>query len=63
MKIYDDIRSLDNIPAALALSIGNFDGVHPGHIEIINTLKAQNSAGTAALTFEPSFHSTRARRK
>lgn len=53
MKIYDDIASLDNIPEGLALSIGNFDGLHPGHIDIIDTLKAQTSKGVAVMTFEP----------
>lgn len=53
MKIYDDIPSLDNIPPGLALSIGNFDGLHPGHLNIIDTLKAQTSAGVAVTTFEP----------
>ncbi|MCK5564132.1 MAG: hypothetical protein KAJ07_02705, partial [Planctomycetes bacterium] len=53
MKVYDDIRSLDAIPAGLALSIGNFDGVHPGHRHIIETLKAHSPKGVAVMTFEP----------
>ncbi len=53
MKIYDDIKSLDAIPAGLALSIGNFDGVHPGHRHIIETLKAHSPKGVAVMTFEP----------
>jgi riboflavin kinase/FMN adenylyltransferase len=53
MKIYDDIRSLDTIAPGLALSIGNFDGVHPGHLDIIDTLKARSPEGVAVMTFEP----------
>lgn len=36
----------------LALTIGNFDGVHLGHQKIISQLKEQNLA-TGVLTFEP----------
>ena len=57
MKIYDSIKSLDEVQDGLVLSIGNFDGVHLGHQEIIKVAKdAQQKAGIpalAVLTFDP----------
>jgi riboflavin kinase / FMN adenylyltransferase len=53
------IRRLEDFPAGLrggALTIGNFDGVHRGHREIIRRLKAAASrvAGPAVVfTFDP----------
>ncbi|HVE76193.1 MAG TPA: bifunctional riboflavin kinase/FAD synthetase [Actinomycetota bacterium] len=56
MKLY---RSLSEIPARLspsAISVGNFDGVHRGHLKLINRLlKIEASGGgtPSVLSFDP----------
>ena len=56
MKI---IRELDNFTktgAPVYLALGNFDGVHKGHQQLVSKLveKARSNAGTAAaFIFEP----------
>ncbi len=52
------IRNLKNIPKIppLSLTIGNFDGVHLGHLEIIEEMKKnaeEQNLAPAILTFEP----------
>lgn len=37
----------------LTLTIGNFDGLHKGHMELINKVLAFNDYKTAAMTFNP----------
>ena len=46
-----------DVPAGLALSIGNFDGVHLGHREILaaarDVVKSRGLPGLAVMSFEP----------
>jgi riboflavin kinase/FMN adenylyltransferase len=57
MKIYDSISSLHNIEKGWALTIGNFDGVHLGHRQIIAATVAAakkfDTPGAAVMTFDP----------
>ncbi len=58
MKVFDSISSLEGIEKGWALTIGNFDGVHLGHQEIIKAAKAaagrgRGTGGLAVMTFEP----------
>jgi riboflavin kinase/FMN adenylyltransferase len=54
MKIHNGIEEFRNLPPGLALSIGNFDGLHRGHRRIIELAKSLNApAGVAIATFEP----------
>ena len=57
MQIIDNKEALGKLEKGWALTIGNFDGVHLGHQQIIKaTAKAckDNSArGVAVMTFEP----------
>ncbi len=44
------------LPQGAVLAIGNFDGVHKGHLQLLETAKAiavQSGAPAAVLTFEP----------
>ena len=56
MKVY---RGLDELPsrgADTAVTIGNFDGVHRGHLRVIDKLKEhalRKDAVPAAITFDP----------
>ncbi|MCK5472505.1 MAG: bifunctional riboflavin kinase/FAD synthetase [Planctomycetes bacterium] len=56
MKIIDTISGLESVKSHSVLTIGNFDGVHIGHSEIITTAKqaaSQSGAELVAMTFEP----------
>lgn len=54
MIVEEGLDSLATIPPGSAMSIGNFDGVHLGHQEIIRTVKAHAGSGECVLvTFEP----------
>jgi riboflavin kinase/FMN adenylyltransferase len=57
MQIFDSISDLEDIEKGWALTIGNFDGVHLGHQEIIKAAKAAarncGAPGLAVMTFEP----------
>ena len=57
MKVVEGIDELRRNPPGAAVSIGNFDGVHLGHEQIIDKLrrlKSQSGASSVVLvTFEP----------
>lgn len=57
MLIVDNKESLEKIEKGWALTIGNFDGVHLGHQEIIKitakVYKDNAARGVALMTFEP----------
>lgn len=56
MKTYCSISDLSDIKKGCVLTIGNFDGVHAGHREILSTarrLAKQRNTSVAVMTFEP----------
>jgi riboflavin kinase/FMN adenylyltransferase len=57
MKIIDSNSLLSNIEKGWVLSIGNFDGLHLGHLQIIQAAKKAvadtNAPGLAVMTFDP----------
>ncbi len=56
MKIIRNLNLKTTSSPSLALTIGNFDGVHLGHQKIINEVKkiaAEKKISSAILTFEP----------
>jgi len=56
MKIIEAISDIENVPEGCVLTIGNFDGVHLGHREIlIAAARIAKEKGTdvVAMTFEP----------
>src|SRR5688500_12963630 len=57
MKVLEGIQGLRDVPAGAVLSIGNFDGLHRGHREILARARALRDAGPGAamavVTFEP----------
>ena len=57
MTILEGLDSLRQLPAGSVLSVGNFDGVHRGHAEILSRARALHAqtpgAKTAVVTFEP----------
>ena len=56
MKVLRTSSQLAQLPAGCVLSIGNFDGVHLGHQQILQTaytLARQKNTHLAAMTFEP----------
>ena len=53
-QTFDDPPALPDDLAKAALAIGNFDGVHRGHLAVIEAAEALAKGGPAiALTFEP----------
>ncbi len=57
MLIIDDIKNIQDKLNGCVLSIGNFDGLHLGHVEIIETAKRiaaqRNIKSVALMTFDP----------
>ena len=54
MQIHDGLDGLRHLPPGLALSVGNFDGLHRGHRRILEIARSlQGAAGIAVATFEP----------
>lgn len=56
MKIIRDYKNCPKYAAGSVVALGNFDGVHKGHIAVINKAKEIADAGGTAssvLTFEP----------
>jgi riboflavin kinase / FMN adenylyltransferase len=55
MTVHTDINHLPHFKNA-AITIGTFDGVHSGHLQIINQLKKEaeiNNGETVIITFDP----------
>ena len=56
MIIFDSLESINNIDETV-IALGNFDGVHMGHQEIINkTVKSAEAAGLKSAVFTFSNH-------
>jgi riboflavin kinase / FMN adenylyltransferase len=53
MQLHHGIDGLKNLPHGTAMSIGNFDGIHRGHRQILKLARELNSTGLAVVTFEP----------
>jgi riboflavin kinase/FMN adenylyltransferase len=56
MKTIESISELGDLPKGAVLTIGNFDGVHIGHQEIISAAKriaAQKQTELVIMTFQP----------
>jgi riboflavin kinase/FMN adenylyltransferase len=56
VKVYEGLSSIDDSMRGAVLTVGNFDGVHLGHLRILRTAHALaqvSSAKVLAMTFEP----------
>ena len=56
MKIFNTLEEIDNIEETV-VALGNFDGVHKGHQQIIlRTVKSAEAAGLKSAVFTFSNH-------
>jgi riboflavin kinase/FMN adenylyltransferase len=57
MDLFHGIAGLRSLPPRTVLSVGNFDGIHLGHRQILSTMQAiaaeRGAAGLTVVTFEP----------
>jgi riboflavin kinase/FMN adenylyltransferase len=56
MKVYHDIKAFSAPGSGVALTIGNFDGVHRGHVALVQAAAAEarrRQAPAVVVTFEP----------
>ena len=56
MEIIDNLQNLKNLDGRSVVTIGNFDGIHAGHRELINeahSLANVNNMNPVVLTFDP----------
>tara|TARA_Y100000768_G_scaffold361592_1_gene319732 strand:- start:24 stop:947 length:924 start_codon:yes stop_codon:yes gene_type:complete len=56
MEIIDNLQNLKNLDGRSVVTIGNFDGIHAGHKELINeahSLANVNNMNPVVLTFDP----------
>lgn len=59
MRLYKGVAELKGVPKSTVVTVGNFDGVHVGHQELIRAVRthADRIGGTAAVvTFRPHPH-------
>ena len=58
MKVFESLEEIINIEDTV-VALGNFDGVHLGHQEIINrTVRSAEAAGLASAVFTFSNHTS-----
>ena len=56
MEIINNLQNLENLDSRSVVTIGNFDGIHAGHRELINealALANENNMNPVVLTFDP----------
>ena len=56
MEIINNLQNLENLDSRSVVTIGNFDGIHAGHRELINealALANENNMDPVVLTFDP----------
>jgi riboflavin kinase/FMN adenylyltransferase len=60
MQVHHGLAALASLPPATVISVGNFDGIHMGHREILRVMRelrdglgGSGQGGVAIITFEP----------